>query len=321
MLRVGAVNYLNTKPLIEGLTEFAPNVRLSLDLPSRLADQMAAGELDVGLIPVVEFFRAKNYSIVPGCSISSRGPVLSVTLFSRVPWDQIRSVSLDEGSRTSAALTKVLLNETSPPGPLSMMGRGCSTGESRREPATGQTGLNGTTDHFSDLNTPSPSWRGDRGVRSQPVTYHPLPITAAAEDVTTDAVLLIGDRAMKACLPGFEFSYDLGAEWFDRTGLPMVFAVWAVRPGVDLGEAEHAFVKAKKHGLSRAGVIAEREAKALGLDPGYVRRYFDTIIRYDLGEPELAGLRRYYQLATDLGLTPEGVDLVRYHRPHSEQSR
>ena len=266
MLRVGAVNYLNTKPLIEGLTEFAPNVRLCLDLPSRLADRMAAGELDVGLIPVVEFFRAKAYSIVPGCSISSRGPVLSVTLFSRVPWDRIRSVSLDEGSRTSAALTKVLL----------------------ANPA---------------------------------IAYHPLPITAAAEDVATDAVLLIGDRAMKACLPGFEFSYDLGAEWFDRTGLPMVFAVWAVRPGVDLGEAEHAFVKAKKHGLSRAGVIAVREAKALGLDPGYVRRYFDTIIRYDMGEPELAGLRRYYQLATDLNLAPEGVDLVRYHRPHSEQSR
>jgi len=101
----------------------------------------------------------------------------------------------------------------------------------------------------------------------------------------------------------------------------MVFAVWAVRPGVDLGEAEQAFVKAKKYGLSRAGVIAERESKILGLDPGYCRRYFDTIIRYDLGEPELAGLRRYYQLATDLGLTPEGVELVRYHRPHPEQSR
>jgi chorismate dehydratase len=271
MLRVGAVNYLNTKPLIEGLTQFAPDVRLTLDLPSKLADQMAAGELDVGLIPVVEFFRAKSYSIVPGCSVSSRGPVLSVTLFSRVPWGEIRSVSLDEGSRTSAALTKVLLTS-----------------------------------------------RDRQGAVPQ---YHPLPISADPNATATDAVLLIGDRAMKACLPGFEFSYDLGAEWFDRTGLPMVFAVWAVRPGVDLGEAEHAFVRAKKHGLSRAGVIAEREAKALGLDPGYCRRYFDTIIRYDLGEPELAGMRRYYQLASALGLAPEGVELVRYHRPHLVQSR
>jgi chorismate dehydratase len=248
------------------LTDFAPDIRLSLDLPSRLADQLARGDLDVGLIPVVEYLRGENYSFVPNCGISSRGPVLSVTVFSRVPWDDIKSVSLDEGSRTSAALTKILLDR---PG----------------------------------------------------ILYRQLPIDVPADDVSTDAVLLIGDRAMKACLPGFEFSYDLGAEWFDRTGLPMVFAVWAVRPGVDLGEAEHAFVRAKKHGLSRAGVIAEREASALGLDPGYCRRYFDTIIRYDLGEPELAGLKRYYQLTSELNLAPQGVDLVRYHRPHPEQSR
>ena len=264
MLRVGAVNYLNTKPLVEGLTTFAPNVRLSFDLPSTLADQLAAGELDVGLIPVVEFFRAGTYSYIPNCGISSRGPVLSVTLFSRVPWEEIRSVSLDEGSRTSAALTKILL----------------------ANPA---------------------------------IAYHPLPLSASADDAPTDAVLLIGDRAMRACLPGFGFSYDLGAEWFDRTGLPMVFAVWAVRPGVDLGDAEHAFAKAKRFGLSRGGVLAARDAPPLGLDPGYVRRYFDTIIRYDLGEPELAGLREYHRLAAQLNLAPEGVPLVRYHRPHLEQ--
>lgn len=249
MIRVGAVNYLNTKPLIEGLTDFAPEIDLSLDLPSRLADQLAGGELEVGLIPVVEYLRAGEYGLVPNCGISSRGPVLSVTVFSRVPWDEIRSVSLDEGSRTSAALTKVLLDR---PGLL----------------------------------------------------YRQLPIDIPADDVSTDAVLLIGDRAMKACLPGFEFSYDLGQEWFDRTGLPMVFAVWAVRPGVELGETVHAFEKAKRFGLSRAGVLAAREAAKLGLDPGYCRRYFDTIIRYDLGPAELAGLREFHRRAAALGLCP-----------------
>ena len=57
-IRVGAVSYLNTKPLIEGLGTFAPNADLKLDVPSRLADRLAAGDLDVGLIPVVEYFRA-----------------------------------------------------------------------------------------------------------------------------------------------------------------------------------------------------------------------------------------------------------------------
>src|SRR5690349_16475152 len=108
-LRVGAVGYLNSKPLIERLTDFAPNIRLSLDLPSRLADQLARGELDVGLIPVVEFFRGEGYTFIPNIAVASRGAVLSVTLFSRLPWPEIRSVSLDEGSRSSAALTKILL--------------------------------------------------------------------------------------------------------------------------------------------------------------------------------------------------------------------
>ena len=111
IIRVGAVNYLNTKPLIERLSDFAPTIDLSLALPSRLADQLAAGEIDVGLIPVVEYFRGDNYSFIPNIAIGSRGPVLSVTLFSRVPWTEIRSVSLDEGSRTSAALTQILLKK------------------------------------------------------------------------------------------------------------------------------------------------------------------------------------------------------------------
>src|SRR5439155_18055084 len=106
-LRVGAVNYLNSKPLIERLTHFAPGVELSLALPSRLADQLAAGTIDVGLIPVVEFFRGTGYTYIPNIAIASRGPVLSVTLFSSVPWPEIRSVALDEGSRTSAALAQI----------------------------------------------------------------------------------------------------------------------------------------------------------------------------------------------------------------------
>lgn len=88
-LRIGAVNYLNTKPLICDLEVLAPETQLVLDLPSRLADDLAAGQLDVGLIPVIEYFRAGTYSIVPGISIASRGPVLSVTLFSKVPWSQV----------------------------------------------------------------------------------------------------------------------------------------------------------------------------------------------------------------------------------------
>src|SRR5947208_15317342 len=93
-IRIGAVNYLNTKPLIHELEALAPQAELVLDYPSRLADQMARGELDVALIPVIEYFRAGSYRLIPNIAIASQGPVLSVTLFSRTPWPEIRRVRL-----------------------------------------------------------------------------------------------------------------------------------------------------------------------------------------------------------------------------------
>jgi chorismate dehydratase len=109
-LRVGAVSYLNTKPLIYGLDQ-ADDLQLVLDYPSRLADQLAAGQLDVALIPSVEFFRGRNYRIISDACIACRGPVLSVKLYGRRPASEIRTLALDEGSRTSVALTRILLKE------------------------------------------------------------------------------------------------------------------------------------------------------------------------------------------------------------------
>jgi chorismate dehydratase len=110
-LRVGAVNYLNTKPLVYGFKRFAPQAELVLDYPSRLADDLACGQLDVALIPSIEFFHDSAYTIVSDACIACRGPVLSVKLFSRVPVGSIRTLALDEGSRTSIALARILLAE------------------------------------------------------------------------------------------------------------------------------------------------------------------------------------------------------------------
>src|SRR5262245_46355160 len=94
-IRRGAVDYLKNKPLRCALGLLAAEAELVLDLPSRLADRLAAGELDVALIPVIEYFRAGSYTVVPNIAIASRGPALSVTLFSRVAWADIRRVALD----------------------------------------------------------------------------------------------------------------------------------------------------------------------------------------------------------------------------------
>ena len=129
----------------------------------------------------------------------------------------------------------------------------------------------------------------------------PLLLDQDADDVDADAVLLIGDRAMRACLPGFVHAYDLGQEWYDWTGLPFVYAVWAVRPGIDLAGVDAALIEAKKRGVARAGLIAHEEAPRLGLDAGFCRRYLANILHFDLGPREQAGLRHYYALACELG--------------------
>jgi chorismate dehydratase len=111
-LRVGAVSYLNAKPLYYGLADATPGVSLSMDVPSRLADRLAAGELDVALIPSVEYLRGASlgYEIVPGIAIAARGAVRSVKLFSRVEFGRIRRLALDAGSRTSRVLARVWLD-------------------------------------------------------------------------------------------------------------------------------------------------------------------------------------------------------------------
>ena len=90
-IRVGAVSYLNAKPLYYRLCDLAPEVSFTMDVPSRLAEKLAAAELDVALIPSVEYLRgvSRGYEIIPGFAIAARGPVRSVKLFSRVPWSSV----------------------------------------------------------------------------------------------------------------------------------------------------------------------------------------------------------------------------------------
>jgi chorismate dehydratase len=82
-----------------------------MEVPSRLGEQLAAGELDLALIPSVEYLRGaeRGYEILPGFAIAARGPVRSVKLFSRVPPERIERLAMDEGSRTSQVLALIWL--------------------------------------------------------------------------------------------------------------------------------------------------------------------------------------------------------------------
>jgi chorismate dehydratase len=105
------VTYLNARPLTFCLPRLGRNFEVIVDLPSRLADGLAAGELDVALAPSIEYFRNPGYSIVSDACVACDGPVRSVKLYSRVPIERIGSLALDEGSRASAAMAQILLKE------------------------------------------------------------------------------------------------------------------------------------------------------------------------------------------------------------------
>jgi chorismate dehydratase len=81
------------------------------DLPSRCAALLHQGEVDLGLIPSIEYLARADYAIAPDIAVASDGPVVSVALFSRTPVERIRSIALDTSSRTSAALLRVLCAE------------------------------------------------------------------------------------------------------------------------------------------------------------------------------------------------------------------
>ena len=107
MIRLGAVSYLNTRPLVFGLERQTDRFSLRFDVPAQCAVLLHANEVDLGLIPSIEYI-GHDYRIVPGVSIASDGPVASVAIFSRVPTKEIRSIAIDASSRTSQVLLRVL---------------------------------------------------------------------------------------------------------------------------------------------------------------------------------------------------------------------
>lgn len=111
-MRVSAVSYLNTVPLVWGMLHGKQRglFELSFSLPSECADRLAEGRADVGIVPTAELERLK-LEILPGAGIAARGAIRSILLISRVPPQRIRTLAADAGSRTSILLAEIILAE------------------------------------------------------------------------------------------------------------------------------------------------------------------------------------------------------------------
>ena len=111
--RIGAVSYLNTRPLLLGMEQspFKERIDLVKSYPAQIAQALLDDTIDIGLVPVAIMPLLKNPQIVSKYVIGTEGEVASVALFSQVPMDQIEKVYLDYQSRTSVALAKILFKQ------------------------------------------------------------------------------------------------------------------------------------------------------------------------------------------------------------------
>ena len=125
-----------------------------------------------------------------------------------------------------------------------------------------------------------------------------------------DAKLLIGDAALKSAFEDPTPHYDLGRLWLERTGLPMVFAVWAAPEPAPpaLGELEDALVASVRLARAEPERLAYESSERYGYPPGFLARYFEKL-RYSFGPRERAGLLTFLELARDVGELDEVPEL------------
>ncbi len=252
IIRLGAVSYLNTRPLVHGLDARPDRFSLRFDVPARCAELLHANDVDLGLIPSIEY-PGHDYRIVPGVSIASDGPVASVAIFSKVPTEHIQSIALDTSSRTSVALLRVLCTKW---------------------------------------------FEIEPRLVSMPPDFRRMLAQC-------DAALVIGDNALFADHEALGLEkVDLGEQWIGMTGLPFVYAFWAGRPGIAKPSDVAALQAARDTGLMATTAIGRELFPESPENAARADLYLRENVKYALGEPEIAGLRRFYELAADVGALP-----------------
>jgi chorismate dehydratase len=275
-IRCGVVEYLNAVPLWQALRGDA-RFRLSTGVPSQIASMMASGQLELGLLPVVEYFRTDDTMIVPGVGVCSDGRVDSVRLFHRKPLSEVRSVRLDANSRTSAALAQIVLHDFHKVRPVY------------------STGMTSPQD-LAHMKEDAVLMIGD-------------PCMVAAQQNLVPSTDLGEEWRRCTSLP---FVY---AAWIARKGprVPGQTHWLSGDSGEGLRMALDGAMKAGKAALSQ---IAATGAAAKNMNPMDVEIYLRTKIRYRLEAAELEGLRVFSSRAAALGLCKKReLQLVGQHEP------
>lgn len=270
VVRIGAVGYLNARPLVFGL-EQDRRFEVRFDLPARCAELLHAGETDLGLIPSIEFLRgpggADQYRVVPDLAVASRGAVASVAIFTTRDMRDVRSIALDTSSRTSVALTRVMCARVFGIDPV-------------------------FEGHGPDL--PAMLERADAaliiGDKALFLESGPQPVGrgSAARMVDVEKI-------------------DLGDLWLRTTGLPFVYAFWAGRPGALGPDEVRTLQRTRDLSLDRIREISELYFPRDAARQQVSDRYLRDNIKYSLGADERSGLELFYRYAAEAGVVPRAV--------------
>lgn len=267
-VRIACVRYLNTAPLIEGL-EKVEGLTLIPTVPSRIADLVAGGEADIGLVSVVDAAASTvPLALVPCGMIGCDGPTLTVRLFSADPPPAITRLHVDSDSHTSLLLARVLLARVY---------------ESRPEVVV-----------FDARE------RVERGV--------PAVETSPLEESWPRSVVLIGDKVITDPPPADRYPHqlDLGEAWKTLTGLPFVYAMWACRSAdrasPKIKAAAMLLDRQLRHNYTRLEWIVAQRAPEARWPMDVARRYLGELLRYRVGSRERQATERFLTLAAEQGL-------------------
>jgi len=248
--RVCAVSYLNAVPLIWGALngEQKGHIDLTFAIPSICAARVPEGVADAGILPVIEAARL-GMETIPDIGIACTGPVRSLLLISKIPFEEVESLAADTGSRTSVQLSRIILAR---------------------------------------------KFGADPRVFAAPPNLNDMLRSA-------DAALLIGDAALAIETKGLNYRcLDLGQEWFELTGLPMVTALWAGRPGALTPQLADLLHGSCQYGLANLDRIAMEEAGQRGFTHHMVDRYLNENVEFELTARHHEGLQTFLEYARQL---------------------
>jgi len=307
-VRLGAVGYLNARPLVYGL-DAVPRFHVRYDVPSECARLLHDDAIDVGLIPSIEYLRGGPYRIVPDLAIVSRGPVASVELYSKKPIADVRSIAMDTSSRTSVALASVLCARLFMIDPaLEAHGPDVSEMLERCDAALiiGDNAL--LLDHTTVRLTPDAT--DVSSVRLKPDAREDFAILGPRSATRRQSPIRDPESAIRN--PRSIEKIDLGEAWTTMTGLPFVYAFWAGRPNALTRTDVDALQRARNAGVAQPEVIARDYFPDSPAHQAIGARYLRDNIQYYLRADERAGLEAFYRYAAEAGLVPSAGALRFY---------